>query len=155
MEVDLTTKSCINQNCKDYGNAGLGNIGTRGTYAKDKRPLLYCKTCGKRFGMTRGTAMFGIKTSLDQVSSIVHHAAEGMGIRATARVLDMDKNTVNRVVLHAGDHCANVMRTLLQSLGMTEVQLDELWTFVKKKAIPAKSMENVGYGRRSKLKRGC
>lgn len=133
MKIDLATKSCVNRQCPDYGKTGHGNIGTRGTYAKDNRHLLYCKTCKKRFAMTHGTAMFGIKTSLDQVCSIVHHAAEGMGIRATARVLNMDKNTVNRVVLHAGEHCANVMTTLLHSLGMTEVQLDELWAFVKKK----------------------
>jgi len=44
MELDLAEKFCVNPKCKEYGNKGLGNIGTRGRYGKDGRPLLYCKT---------------------------------------------------------------------------------------------------------------
>ncbi|MFN2343962.1 MAG: hypothetical protein ABR542_11450, partial [Desulfonatronovibrio sp.] len=59
-----------------------------------------------------------------------HHAAEGVGVRATARLLNLDKDTVNRVILRAGEHCAQVLSNLLTSLHLTEAQLDELWTFV-------------------------
>jgi hypothetical protein len=45
----------------------------------------------------------------------------------------LDKDTVNRVILRAGEHCANVLSCLLASLKLTEAQLDELWTFVKKR----------------------
>jgi hypothetical protein len=51
--------------------------------------------------------------------------------------LEVDKDTVNRVILRAGEHCAHVPFDLLTSLDMTEVQLDELWTFAKKKRRPA------------------
>jgi hypothetical protein len=37
----------------------------------------------------------------------------------------------------AGEHCAHVLAELLTSLEMTELQLDELWTFVKKRKILA------------------
>ena len=43
----------------------------------------------------------------------------------------------NRVILRAGEHCAHVLAGLLTSLEMTELQLDELWTFVKKRKILA------------------
>jgi hypothetical protein len=56
-------------------------------------------------------------------------------VRATGRLLGLDKDTVNRVILRAGEHCANVLSGLLTSLKLTEVQLDELWAFVKKKKI--------------------
>jgi len=94
--------------------------------------------------------MFGMKVTLEQVAQVVHHAAEGGGVRATARLLEMDKNTVNRIVLHAGEHCAKTMESLLSSLGMNETQLDELWAFVKKKGIRPKAAESNGYGRLSK-----
>ena len=46
--------------------------------------------------------------------------------------LDLDKDTVNRVVLRARDHCDLMLSNLLSSLIMTEAQVDELWSFVKK-----------------------
>ena len=129
---------CPNEQCKDYGLRRQGNIAVRGKYGKDKnRDLLYCRTCGKRFAATRASALFGLHLSPETIRQIIHHAAEGVGVRATARLLDMDKDTVNRVILRAGEHCAQVLSGLLASLELTEAQLDELWTFVKKRKVLA------------------
>jgi len=127
---------CPNEQCKDYGLRGHGNVGIRGKYGKDKnRDLLYCRTCGKRFAASRASALFGLHLPADTIRQIIHHAAEGVGVRATARLLGMDKDTVNRVILRAGEHCARVLSGLLRSLQLTEAQLDELWTFVKKRNV--------------------
>ena len=135
---DLTQCFCPNEQCKDYGLRDQGNIAIRGKYGKDKnRDLLYCRTCGKRFAATRATAMFGLHLAPETIRQIIHHAAEGVGVRATARLLELDKDTVNRVILRAGEHCARVLSGLLTSLELTETQLDELWTFVKKRGILA------------------
>jgi hypothetical protein len=129
---------CPNKQCKDYGLRGHGNIGIRAKYGKDKnRDLLYCRTCGKRFAASRASALFGLHLPAETIRQIIHHAAEGVGVRATARLLGMDKDTVNRVILRAGEHCARVLSGLLTSLQLTEAQLDELWTFVKKRKILA------------------
>ena len=61
----------------------------------------------------------------------------GASVRATARLLGLDKDTVNRVILRADEHCARVLSSLLTSLELHETQLDELWTFVKKRNVPA------------------
>jgi transposase-like protein len=139
---------CPNEQCKDYGLRRLGNIAVRGKYGKDKnRDLLYCRTCGKRFAATQASALFGLHLPPDTIRQIIHHAAEGVGVRATARLLELDKDTVNRVILRAGEHCANVLSGLLTSLELTEAQLDELWTFVKKRkvlAVPRISSNNTG-----------
>ncbi len=135
---ELTQYFCPNEQCKDYGLRGLGNISVRGKYGKDKsRDLLYCRTCGKRFAATHGSALFGLHLPAETIRQIIHHAAEGVGVRATARLLELDKDTVNRVILRAGEHCAHVLSSLLTSLNMTEAQLDELWTFVKKRKVLA------------------
>ena len=127
---------CPNEQCKDYGLRGHGNIGVRAKYGKDKnRVLLYCRTCGKRFAASRASALFGLHLLAETIRLIIHHAAEGVGVRATARLLGMDKDTVNRVILRAGEHCARVLSGLLTSLQLTEAQLDELWTFVKKRKV--------------------
>jgi hypothetical protein len=116
-----------------------GNIAIRGKYGKDKnKDLLYCRTCGKRFASTRATAFFGLHLSDEKIAQIIHHAAEGVGVRATARLLNINKDTVNRVILRAGDHCEIVLSNLLRSLKLKEAQLDELWAFVKKRKLLTK-----------------
>jgi transposase-like protein len=141
---------CPNENCKSFGLRNNGNIAYRGKYGKDKsRDLMYCKMCGKRFAATQASALFGLHLSELNIRQIIHHAAEGVGVRATARLLDLDKDTVNRVILRAGEHCAAVLSGLLSSLALTETQLDELWTFVKKrKVLAAPKTLNTSTGKR-------
>ena len=99
--------------------------------------MLYCRTCGKRFASTRATAFFGLHLSDEKIEQIIHHAAEGVGVRATARLLNINKDTVNRVILRAGEHCELILSSLLRSLKLKETQLDELWSFVKKRNVLA------------------
>ena len=144
---EIDNAFCPNKDCKDYGLRNHGNITFRGKYGKDKKKdLLYCRTCGKRFASTRATAFFGLHLSDDKIEQIIHHAAEGVGVRATARLLNINKDTVNRVILRAGEHCELVLSSLLRSLKLKETQLDELWSFVKKRKLLANksSKKNLG-----------
>jgi len=159
---ELAQCFCPNEQCQEYGLRGRGNIAVRGKYGKDKsRDLLYCRTCGKRFAATQASALFGLHLPAQTIRQIIHHAAEGVGVRATARLLELDKDTVNRVILRAGEHCANVLSGLLTSLELTETQLDELWTFVKKRKVLATpktssaSMGGRGSGPPSTPPRAC
>jgi hypothetical protein len=137
--TDIKNAFCPNKDCKDYGLQNHGNIAIRGKYGKEKtKDLLYCRTCGKRFASTRATAFFGLHLSDEKIAQIIHHAAEGVGVRATARLLEINKDTVNRVILRAGEHCEIVLSNLLRSLKLGEAQLDELWAFVKKRNLLTK-----------------
>lgn len=148
--TDVKNAFCPNIDCKDYGLQNHGNIAIRGKYGKNKdKDLLYCRTCGKRFASTRATAFFGLHLSDDKIVQIIHHAAEGVGVRATSRLLDINKDTVNRVILRAGEHCEIVLSNLLRSLKLKEAQLDELWAFVKKRnLLTKKKLAESGSGQR-------
>ncbi len=148
--TDVKNAFCPNIDCKDYGLQNHGNIAIRGKYGKNKdKDLLYCRTCGKRFASTRATAFFGLHLSDDKIAQIIHHAAEGVGVRATSRLLDINKDTVNRVILRAGEHCEIVLSNLLRSLKLKEAQLDELWAFVKKRnLLTKKKLVGSGSGQR-------
>ncbi len=95
--------------------------------------MLYCRSCKCRFSETKCTALVGSKYSSETIGQIIRCTAEGVGVRATARILQLDKDAVNRVILKVGEHCRHVLDNLLVELGLTEVQLDELWAFVEKK----------------------
>ncbi len=151
-DLNLDKYFCPNENCKDYGLRSQGNIRKRALYGKDNRLLLYCKTCKKRFSETRCTAFFGSKYPRKTIQDILRVVSEGNGVRATARILGLSKDGVNHIILIAGQHCEKVLSNLLTSLTLTEVQLDELWAFIKKnrarpKRISRKSTAAVGSGR--------
>lgn len=126
---------CTNANCKMYGLRNQGNIVKAGTYGKgDKqKQMLKCKVCNHRFSETKNTLFFNSNYSPGTIRQIIGCVAEGNGVRSTARMLELDKNAVNNVILKAGHHCEIILSDLLKSLHLEECQLDELWAFVRKK----------------------
>ena len=149
--LEINQYFCVNESCIHYGIRGQGNIIKSGTYGKFDRQLLQCTTCKKRFSETRNTAFFGSKYPANTIQMIIRLAAEGNGVRATARILELDKDAVNRVIDKAGKHCARILSNLIHSLHLEECQLDELWSFIQKKRLfprmtANRDTERHGYG---------
>ncbi|MDR1110811.1 MAG: hypothetical protein LBP92_09020 [Deltaproteobacteria bacterium] len=133
---DIGKIYCPNKNYPDFSILGKDNISVRGKYGKNKDKILfYYRTCGHRFGQTHGSALFGAQIDPQTIRSIIHHAAEGVSVRSTARLLNIVKSTVNRIILRIGEYCSKILSNLLRYIYMTEVQLDEFWSFVKKKKL--------------------
>lgn len=127
---------CINSDCKDYGIKNLGNIRTRGRYGVNKdKLLLCCHTCGHRFAHSRSTAFFGLRVPEEKILQILLYTADGIGIREAGRKLGLSKDTVNRIVFKAEEHCGTVLANLLKSLKMSEDQLDILISFIENRNV--------------------
>jgi transposase-like protein len=138
--IDLTNQFCPNPKCKQYGIRGHGNITTSTRYGKNKTHLLRCRSCNQRFSENRNTVFMHSNYSRETIQRIILAVAECNSIRGTARILSLDKDGVNRIVLKAGEHCKQILEDLIRDLCLTECQLDELWTFVKKrKLFPTKT----------------
>jgi hypothetical protein len=58
--------------------------------------------------------------------------AEGLGLRGTSRVLEIKLDTIRKWLAVAALHCEQVTDMLVRDLKLSQVQVDELWTFVKK-----------------------
>ncbi len=136
MKLDLSQHFCPNSNCTDYGLKGLGNIATSTTFGKNNIQLLRCKTCNKRFSERHDTVFSGLHLDEKTVVEILLCLAEGMSIRGCARVKSVNKDTVQRILERARQHCIKVLNDLLKDLHLTECQLDELWSFIKKRVFP-------------------
>ena len=140
---DTSIYFCNNENCKSYGLRNQGNIVKAGTYTTKKdevRQMLKCNICNDRFSETKNTIFFGSHYSSETIKQIISCTVEGNGIRSTSRILELSKDSVNKIVLKAGNHAQKVLSDLLHSLHLSECQLDELWSFVqKKKLFPKKS----------------
>ena len=101
---DLSTFCCQNQHCPDSGRRNHGNLSVCMRYGKHQRRLLYCKTCQARFSERKGTPLFDTRLPEDKAIAVLHHLAEGCGLRQTSRLCGVSKDTVARFGLRAGAH---------------------------------------------------
>jgi len=71
--------------------------------------------------------------SLENQSQIIHALVEGNSLRATARLCGVERNTVGRILLRAGDACGWLLNERIRRIQAKQVQVDEIWTYVFKK----------------------
>jgi transposase-like protein len=133
-QMDTSMYFCPYEGCSNYGKAGADNqiIGA-GCYGKHQTQLLKCKVCKRRFSARRGTPLFGLKADEQTFYDVIACLAEGNGIRATARIKHVDKDTVADWLDNASQHVEAVSCYLMVNRHFEAVQLDEFWSFVKKK----------------------
>jgi LacI family transcriptional regulator len=101
-ELDLFC--CQNPDCPDYGLRGRGNLRVCFRYGRQHYRMLACRTCRGRFSERKGTALFGSRLPHGQALDVFRHLQDGCGIRQTARLTGVDKDTVVRYALRAGQH---------------------------------------------------
>jgi IS1 family transposase/transposase-like protein len=92
-----------------------------------------CISCRGFFSERRFTGYSGLKLPPEKIARIVHCLVEGVSVRATARLAGVQKNTVLRVMRHAGKLCRRVMDSRLRNLHLNYLEADEIWGFVGKK----------------------
>jgi len=101
-ELDLFC--CQNPSCADYGLRGQGNLRVCFRYGPSQRRMLACRACQKRFSERKGTALFGARLPHAKAVAVFAHLQDGCGVRQTARLTGVDKDTVVRYAVRAGSH---------------------------------------------------
>jgi transposase-like protein len=104
MDADLARFCCQNPDCSDFGKRGLANLRVCFRYGPQQRRLLACRTCQKRFSERKGTPLFDTRLPDDKAVAVLNHIAEGCGVRKTSRLVGVNKDTVLRYSLLAGEH---------------------------------------------------
>ena len=94
-----------------------------------------CIACRGFFSERRFTGYSGLKLPPEKIVQIVNCLVEGVSVRSTGRLCNVQKNTVLRVLRHAGKLCKRVMESKLRNLHLNYVQVDELVGWVGKKEI--------------------
>ena len=102
---DLSRFCCQNFQCADYGTRGAGNLTVCMRYGKRKHlRLLYCRSCQQRFSERKGTPLFQARLPEEKCLSLLEHIAEGCGVRKTSRLVGVNRSTVTRYSVLAGNH---------------------------------------------------
>lgn len=103
-----------------------------------------CVDCRRFFSERRFTGYSGLKLPPEKIARIVHCLVEGVSVRATARLVDVQKNTVLRVMRHAAKLCRRVMDSKLRNLHLNYIQADEIVGFVGKKEMNVTAEDKEG-----------
>ena len=104
---DLSRFCCLNSDCPEHSKRGAGNLTVTHRYGPEKsRRMLRCRTCKARFSERKGTPLFGSHLTREKAVSVLHHIAEGNGVRKTGRLVGVNRETVARYGRKAGAHAA-------------------------------------------------
>ena len=131
-DIDFSQYFCWNKDCPDYGVKNQGNIVFKERYGKNSHVLLKCKTCNHCLSETRGTIFFGLNTPDEEVLRTLAMIPEKGSIRGVARATGHGKDTICRWLDIAGIHSKEVTTYLLRNLNLTRVEVDEIWSYIKK-----------------------
>src|SRR5438477_6342207 len=129
-QVDTSRHFCPDPTCRYGGWLGLGNISANGHPSGGPWRQLHCTSCGGYFQETHGTPFHGKHVSPDMLVWAVGALAEGLGIRAVARVFEVDPNTVLAWLVEVAEHAAAFSQYFLHDVRVTQVQLDELFALL-------------------------
>lgn len=93
-----------------------------------------CADCGQTFTEDSPKPLGDMRIDLRHACTALNLLLEGMSIRATARVTGLDKNTICDLILVVGENCEQFHHAAVVNVKVDDVQIDEIWDFVGKKA---------------------
>ncbi len=70
-----------------------GTVGSHTRYGESKVPIFRCPLCRRRYSARHATALWDVRINEKDYCRIAKALAEGVGIRTTARIFDVDKDT--------------------------------------------------------------
>src|SRR6266571_2693962 len=111
--IDSQNQFCPDLDCSYYGWLGRGNIRANGHPGGNPWRQFQCVACRIYFLETHGTFLYGKRVSAELLVRVMAALAEGLGIRAVARVFEVDPNTVLQWLVEAADQLEAFSRYFL------------------------------------------
>lgn len=114
--------------CRKCGGRTIG-------WGKDRQgnPRRFCKACKVSVSLVPERPLGTMRLSLEKATLCVSLLTEGSSIRSTERVTGVHRDTICRLLLVVGGKCSDLLGRLIQAVPVTDVQCDELWSFVAMK----------------------
>ena len=128
--VDTSMHFCPNPDCAYRGWVGWGNLRANGHPNGGPWRQLLCVVCRHSFLETLGTLFHGKRASVDLIVRVITCLTEGLGIRGTARVFEVDPQTVLQWLVEAADQLRAFSQYVLHDMRVRQVQLDELFALL-------------------------
>src|SRR6266478_7618789 len=126
---------CPNPDCSLYNRMHKGNVSAISTYMTQsgKRRILYCTQCERSFSETRDTVFFDLRTPEEKVMMALKMLLVKVALSDIGFVLGVTEETVLEWLRRAAAKAHEINAYLLRDLPVTQVQLDEMWSFIRRK----------------------
>lgn len=72
-------------------------------------------------------------TPKEKQIQVLNALIEGCSIRSTERMTGVHRDTITRLLVRTGERCQAIMDKYLRGFHCKKIQVDEIWTFVRKK----------------------
>src|SRR5919109_1883844 len=125
--VDTSRHFCPHTACDYRGWLGLNNLRANGHPSGGPWRQFHCLGCSGFFPEHHGTLFHGKQTAVERNVRVLACVAEGLGIRATARVFEVAPTTVLAWLVEAAEQLRAFSAYFLCDLHVTQLQLDELY----------------------------
>src|SRR5216683_2580038 len=113
-----------------WADLGLGNLRANGHPNGGPWRQFHCTSCGGYVLETHGTLLHGKRVPVDLIVRVIACLAEGLGIRGTARVFEVDPNTVLQWLMEAAEQLRAFSCYFLCDVHVRQLQLDELFALL-------------------------
>jgi IS1 family transposase len=125
--VDTSQHFCPHTGCRYRGWLRLGNLRANGHPSSGPWRQFQCTACQGYFPEHHGTIFHGKQVAVELIVRVLACLAEGLGIRATARVFEVAPNTVLHWLVEAAEQLHAFTSYFLCAVHVQQVQLDELY----------------------------
>ena len=110
------------------------------------RPRYQCRSCKTYFGDTQGTPMYRLKTPAAEVARALLIVMRRGSLRAAEEITGHKYETISAWLKRAAAHAEALTQVLASDLHLSQVEIDEFWSFVQKKRgeLTSQMRENAG-----------
>src|SRR6266568_5047021 len=129
--VDTSMHFCPHTACDYRGWLGLNNLRANGHPSGGPWRQFHCTACDGYFPEHHGTIFHGKQAAVELLVRVLACLAEGLGIRATARVFEVAPNTVLQWLVEAAEQLRAFSSYFLCALHLEQLQLDELYAVLR------------------------
>jgi IS1 family transposase len=129
--VETSQHFCPHGSCRYRGWLGLGNLRANGHPSGGPWRQFHCTACDGYFLETHGTIFHGKQAAVELIVRVLACLAEGLGIRATARVFEVAPTTVLQWLVEAAEQLRAFSAYFLCNLHLEQLQLDELYAVLR------------------------
>lgn len=110
---------------------------TRNDSSRGRRPS-ECHEGERTFAETVGTPLFLLPTPLSEIVRSIRVVVRRGSLRAAEEQTGHNYETIATWIKRIGDHVEAVSEVLVRDLGLSEVEIDEGWSFVGKRGEPGR-----------------
>jgi IS1 family transposase/transposase-like protein len=113
-----------------------GNVSAIASYLTQsgRRRIFRCHLCHESFSETRDTVFFDLRTEEEKVLMALKMLLVRCELTAISFVLGVTEETILEWLERAAAKAAEINQHLLREVSVTQVQLDEMWNFIRRKS---------------------